>query len=703
MVLAAGTVPSMVPRLSAAIGDNRALGTAAFILGLALIAATAWFVAASLALRDVTDFLLAVFLCATGATVLLTLALSLFEGLTRGWLLAGSTLLAGAAALVWSWRGRPAAPPFRAALHASGETLRDPVVAIPAAAVGAGLVYSVVLAIATPPNDYDTLWYHLSRAAFWRQEHGVGYVERANDLRLDVFTPGAELVSSWAMTLSGDERFAALFQLVALLATMLAVAGIARALDLDRRAAALGAVLFASLPVVVLQASTALNDLALASFLVIVVYFLLRGQRMHLALGALALALAVATKATALLALPVLALLAFGLTPRRRWAGVAVAGASGIALGAFWYFVNRAETGSFIPRFAPTNQGGAGASHDPELLKYPAQLSRLAIDAVDPAGSVGRDRWLYLVAALVVLAVGLAIAMRRSSRGAAIAAVVAAAAVAVPVAFVTLHERLLDGFQRFWLDAGEPDLAFLGADRESVPPSPFVSWYGPLAVLIVLAAVVLAVRDVRRGALRKAALLFALAPVLYLVVITIGLGYTPFHGRYLMPAVALGAATWGLVLRVRPLAWAATAIATVTVVLSFVHYVEKPAGFAVLGGGDVRSVWNESRIEVLAHSRAPGGAGPLETLEEEATDGDTVALQIRQDDVSYPFFGADLDRRVVFVEETGGLDEEADWLVVAPGLTPDVCAQGWRSLPVAEAGWRLYQRVGLCPGETAER
>ena len=42
--------------------------------------------------------------------------------------------------------------------------------------------------------------------------------------------------------------------------------------------------------------------------------------------------------------------------------------------------------------------------------------------------------------------------------------------------------------------------------------------------------------------------LFALAPVLYLVVITVGLGYTPFHGRYLIPAVALGAATWGLVL-----------------------------------------------------------------------------------------------------------------------------------------------------------
>ena len=189
---------------------------------------------------------------------------------------------------------------------------------------------------------------------------------------------------------------------------------------------------------------------------------------MHLALGALALALAVATKATALLALPVLALLAFGLTPRRRWPA-AVAGVSGIALGAFWYFVNRAETGSRHPRFAPTNQGGAGASHDPEPVKYPAQLSRLAIDAIDPAGSVGRDRWLYLVAARSCSPSGC-----RSPPAAAVASGGhcsggrCAAIVTVPVAFVTLHERLLDGFQRFWLDRGEPDLAFLGADREAV-------------------------------------------------------------------------------------------------------------------------------------------------------------------------------------------------------------------------------------------
>ena len=41
-------------------------------------------------------------------------------------------------------------------------------------------------------------------------------------------------------------------------------------------------------------------------------------------------------------------------------------------------------------------------------------------------------------------------------------------------------------------------------------------------------------------------------------------------------------------------------------------------------------------------------------LEREAHKGDTVALAIRREDVSYPYFGSRLDRRVVFVATRGG-------------------------------------------------
>ncbi|HEU0304996.1 MAG TPA: hypothetical protein VFR32_10505 [Gaiellaceae bacterium] len=682
-------------------GDNRRLGTAALILGLALIAAAAWLFAASLRVRGAVDFLLAVYVCAVAAVLFVCLALSPFEALTRLWLLVASGLLLGLAGAVWAVRGRPVPPSLRPLARAVREALRDPVVAIPGAAVGAGLLYSAALAIATPPNDYDTLWYHLPRAAFWRQEHGIGTIERANDLRLDVFAPGAEIVSSWAMVLGGSERYASLFQLVALLATMLAVAGIARRLGLEPRAAALGALLFASLPVVVLQASTPLNDLAVASFLVIGAHFALEGTRGGLVVGGLAIALAVATKATALLALPVVAVVVLALSPRRRWPGAALAGLAGVALGAFWYYVNLAERGSLFPRFAPIDQSGPAHEEDTSLL-LPASVGRLVVDAFDPAGSVGRDRYLYVVAAAVVLAVGLLAASRRRSRAVAVTAIVAAGLALVPVLFVSLHDRILRGFQRFWLELDKPALAFIGDHREPVPPSPFVSWYGALGLLLFVASLPLVMRAVRRGTLPRGALILPAAPALLLVLIAAGLGYSIFHGRYLMPAVALAAVTWGLVLRVRALAWAAAAIAAVTVSLSFVHYLEKPAGFAALGGSDVESVWNESRLEIFASSLAPGGGGPLGILEEQAKPGDTVALRIRQDDVSYPFFGAELDRRIAFVDESGGLDERADWLVVAPGLDAAACAAGWRSLPTGEPGWRLYRRVGLCPGETAD-
>ena len=610
-----------------------------------------------------------------------------------------SAALAAAAIGVWAVRGRPPAPSLRSAARSGGHVFRDPVVAIPAAAVGAGLAYSVALAVATPANDYDTLWYHLTRAAFWRQEHAVDYIERANDLRLNVFPPGAEIVSSWAMTLSGNERFAGLFQLVALLATMLAIIGIARRLGLDRRAAAFGAILFATLPVVLLQASTPLNDIAVASFLVLVVHFVLSDTRAALPLAALALALAVATKGTALLALPLLLVFAAVLSPRRRWPLVALAGAAGIAMGAFWYVFNLAEKGSLIPRFAPSDQEH---SHASAAIRIPAQVARMAIDAVDPAGSVGRDRYLYAVAAAAVLVAGAIVALRRRSPAVATAAVCGAGLVLVPLAFATAHDHLLRGYQRVMIGRDQPLLAFLASDRDPVPPSPFVSWYGPLGLLLLLATVPLAVREIRRGKLRKSALLLALAPVLYVVIVVLGIAYSPFHGRYLMPAVAFAAATWGLVLRVRPLAWAASAIATVTLVLSIVHYAEKPVGFFVLGGNAPRSVWNESRIEVLRHSQARGGAGPVNALERRAADDAVVALRIRQDDVSYPFFGADLGRRVVFIGDRGeGMSSRVDWLVVAPGLRVKACAAGWREVPTQEAGWRLYRRVGTCPGESA--
>src|SRR5204863_3734079 len=113
-------------------------------------------------------------------------------------------------------------------------------------------------------------------------------------------------------------------------ATTAAVAGIARRLGLTLRQALFGALLFATLPVVILQSSTALNDLVFGSFLACCAYFLFTWRPVTLSLAALALGLAIGTKITALLGLPLLALLGAFFYPRRRWPWLVGVGAGGI-------------------------------------------------------------------------------------------------------------------------------------------------------------------------------------------------------------------------------------------------------------------------------------------------------------------------------------------------------------------------------------
>jgi hypothetical protein len=190
-------------------------------------------------------------------------------------------------------------------------------------------------------------------------------------------------------------------------------------------------------------------------------------------------------------------------------------------------------------------------------------------------------------------------------------------------------------------------------------------------------------------------LVLVLAPVFTLVVISATWAYGAWHGRFFMPAVALSAATWGLVHRVRPVAWGLCAIAVTSLLLSFLHYREKPAGISLLEGTTSRSVWTADRLTVLS-TWAPAGIPQLrlvELLEDLVEDGQTVALRLRSDNLSYPYFDPKGDRRTVF---SGPVPpEDADWLIVSPGVRAELCPTGWRR-EFATEGWQLYRRVGFC-------
>lgn len=658
-------------------------------VGLGALTAASVLATASLRLRAAIDAWLAVFLVFSALTIVVALAASPFHGLTVAGLLIGSFGALALATTGWLLRGRPALP-LHDMVRTSREALRDPAVLALASVVALALAYAAALAVATPANNHDSLWYHLARPAFWKQDHAVGYIEHANDERLDVFPPGAEIVSAWPMILEGSDRFAGLFQLVALLATMVGVVGISRRLGMSVRQAAFGALLFASLPVVALQASTPLNDVAVCSYIVVAVYFAISRAGPALGLGALALALAIATKGTALVAVPLIAICAAVVRPRAEWLRVALFGVVGILVGAFWYVVNLVESGEPLPDFSEHEDATEGSSGAARVL---GRLTRIMVDTVDPAGAVGRDRFLYLVVAGALALTGTMLAARDRRPRNAVVFLTAGALVLVPLVIPPLHDWLLRAHQRLWLELDEPSIAFLAFEGEPRVPSPFFSWYGPLGLLLLLVAIPVVVRAIHRGTIHRGSLAFLVAPVAYLVVIVLTLDYNVGHGRYLMPAVALSAATWGLMVDLRPLAWFGAAAGAATLLLVFVHYGEKPAGIALLGGESRPSVWRASRAAILSAGHVPGPFRVIDTL---AESGDTIALRLREDDVSHPYFGAALDRRVEFVDGDGRGLGSADWLVVAPGLRGPACGSAWRGVPSEEAGWRVFRRSGPC-------
>ncbi len=656
------------------------------ILGSAALLATAGCLACCLRLASATEFVLAAFLLAFAEVVAVSLLLSPGRWLTQTVLLSAVYAVWLASLLAWWACGLPPPPAFAPAAAALRDAVRDPVLAILAVAVCGGLAYVAALIVGTAPNDYDVLWYHLARAAFWKQQHAVSYIAGANDYRLNAFPPNAEIADAFTMVLGRTERFTGFVQLVSLGVTMVAIGGIARRVGLGARQAVFAALVFATLPVVVLQASTSLNDLVFCALLAASVYFLLSPARVDLALAALALGLALGTKANAFLALPIVGLVAAFVHPRRRWPEIAAFGAGAVALGSYWYLVNLAETGRLDGNFVKTAVTNNPSVAQPRSnVGWLAHLFRQLIDAVDPSGSVGRDGFLYLFAAAVVSATGVA-ALRGRSRRSLGGSVAATALVASLVAVRAVQHGLLHAYQKAWIELGHRRLAFFGFDKHPTHASPFQSWYGPAGLLLALAGIWLAWRAVRRRSAPRVVLVLALAPLVWIVLQSLT-SYSPWDGRYLAFAVAAAAAAWGLAYPVRPIAWAAGAACVTTLMLALVHYDEKPSGVSVLGGPAPRSVWDESRAEVLARWLHPGEDEVVAALERGAGKGDTVALAIRREDVSYPYFGSRLDRHVVFARGRTG----AEWVVVAPGESLAPAGLAGYSLVAGGRGWRLYR------------
>lgn len=178
--------------------------------------------------------------------------------------------------------------------------------ALMAVALAGLLALSLVTALCAPPNTPDALGYHLPRQLMWLQQGGVQHFVTHDDRAL-MMPPLAEMLQAHALLLSGSDAWANVPQWLAYALGCLVASLLARELGAKGRTQWLAALVFATLPMAYLEASSAKNDLLVAVWLGCFAWLALRLARAgRPPLGewiqaAAALGLALATKTTAVI------------------------------------------------------------------------------------------------------------------------------------------------------------------------------------------------------------------------------------------------------------------------------------------------------------------------------------------------------------------------------------------------------------------
>jgi hypothetical protein len=192
--------------------------------------------------------------------------------------------------------------------------LRRPSAAWLLSAALAGLIGAeLLLALVSPPNNYDSNYYHLPKVEHWVAQRSVELYPTLMRPQV-VLAPGAEYLLLHLRLMTGDDRLYNLVQWAAALGCVLVASRIAAQLGAGRLGQVLAAATVAAAPVVVLEATSTQNDLVVAAWVLctasLVVDELRRRSGWAAVLGiGTGAGLAVVTKPTGWLALaPVLLL-----------------------------------------------------------------------------------------------------------------------------------------------------------------------------------------------------------------------------------------------------------------------------------------------------------------------------------------------------------------------------------------------------------
>ena len=160
----------------------------------------------------------------------------------------------------------------------------------------------LVVAIASPPNNVDSLQYHMSRVMHWAQNRSIEHYPSVNTAQ-NIRPYFAEASILHARILWGSDLPASVIQWFAMVGSLIAATGIAANLGGNKRARWLSLVFAFSIPMGLLQATTTQNDYVSSYWVMSLAYFITLGINKPHALWqqlglALSLGLGMLTKGT---------------------------------------------------------------------------------------------------------------------------------------------------------------------------------------------------------------------------------------------------------------------------------------------------------------------------------------------------------------------------------------------------------------------
>lgn len=212
-------------------------------------------------------------ICWNGYLYFLTEVLSVFKVLNRSSLIAGWGIFA---ILLFGFFIHILKNGEKTVLRKREGVLRSLLPFSPGALIWSGMgAAALILAVVTPPYNWDSMTYHLARIAYWRQYQSVAHY--ATNIVRQVTSPVlAEFVNLHVyVIMDGNDVFMQILQCLSYITNSVFVYGISRKLGVKSKLCFLAAMLFMTMPIAFGEGLTTQVDHYAAMWLFFYVYILL--------------------------------------------------------------------------------------------------------------------------------------------------------------------------------------------------------------------------------------------------------------------------------------------------------------------------------------------------------------------------------------------------------------------------------------------